>query len=976
MLMPFHHKNEELSSETIAQILEELSELLPSQGPIDVFIHHNTLHGLEHLSFFEALEEGARIFDARAYLDENQYIDFYRQGRISASDLDYVLNDANVDPENLVLIKSILVNTPEAKTFQQIKWLLRESDLHLPVSSEVVSHAKTWVSSETFQAETKFLEKINRQAAIGLRNLVEATLKNNIPSEIVKEALWTRCLLAVAAKQLSYHSEFADKDSIVREKVDPFLIRFCEEYLDLGQATISMPNRSVGILKSFYALVEKSDLYLPEWLTPITKDIAYYRGVEPQDLLLEILAKKELTSSEAKELIFSEVLALKGWAGFICSAEKNPEYLHELTQEIKPSLLEYVTLRILLSDLARKSCSSELLLQQQLPNRAALSRIDQLFFLAYHLFTVVLDTKDILSVFANQDYFENLLEQILVYPKIKRQRILHLAYEENLYQRALKTLKSNVNNSIPETDALAQMVFCLDDREESIRRHLEILNPAIKTFGTAGFFGIDAIYESMSGEHAPYCPIVIKPTHIVRQKPKDDASHRLLNLQKRQFVNLYFNNYLTRFSGSILHGWLMTIIGIFSLFPMLFSILFPRLRKPFSKFFDLDGSLTTELSDLEIEISSLEEADDQTLGYTEGEMAERVANVLKTIGLIKGFSRLVVFYGHGSSSRNNPLRSAYDCGACGGRPGRMNARVIAMMFNKPIVRRILRDRFGIIIPEDTLCIGAYHNTCNDQIQYYDLDLLPDSHQELFSDIKNLMVQACQNNSLERCRRFAQISVRTPLAAFKEVNSRSQTLSEPRPEYGHAGNALCFVGKREETKNLFFDRRSFLVSYDSTQDAEAQILAGIMRAIVPVCGGINLEYFFSALDNEVYGAGSKLPHNIVSMLGLMNGTCSDLRTGLPQQMIEIHEPVRLLMVVSCQLEQLQKAIQSDPTVRRMVGGHWVRLVCWDKLSNTFLEYDVNGNFREKPVDLITLPISNNYLEKIITRTDNLDFLRIR
>ena len=117
----------------------------------------------------------------------------------------------------------------------------------------------------------------------------------------------------------------------------------------------------------------------------------------------------------------------------------------------------------------------------------------------------------------------------------------------------------------------------------------------------------------------------------------------------------------------------------------------------------------------------------------------------------------------------------------------------------------------------------------------------------------------------------------------------------RPEWGHATNAICIVGRRERTRGLFLDRRAFLTSYDPTQDdAESTILTRILQAVFPVCAGINLEYYFSYVDNTGWGSGTKLPHNVASLLGVMDGAASDLRTGLPWQMVEIHEPVRLAL----------------------------------------------------------------------------------
>ena len=140
-----------------------------------------------------------------------------------------------------------------------------------------------------------------------------------------------------------------------------------------------------------------------------------------------------------------------------------------------------------------------------------------------------------------------------------------------------------------------------------------------------------------------------------------------------------------------------------------------------------------------------------------------------------------------------------------------------------------------------------------------------------------------------------------------------------------------IGRRSLTRGLFLDRRAFLASYDANQDFDDQSLAQVLAAVVPVCAGISLEYYFSFVDNYRYGCGTKLPHNVTGLVGVMDGHASDLRTGLPWQMVEIHEPVRVLFVVETTPERLTKVIAASAALEELVKNRWVRFAAIDPAS---------------------------------------------
>src|SRR5262252_442310 len=81
------------SPHSLAHTIDELAHLLPAQGPISIFIHHNTLHAFEHLRFEEAVERAAERFRCEPFLTEARYRDKLASGRILAGDVSALIEE-------------------------------------------------------------------------------------------------------------------------------------------------------------------------------------------------------------------------------------------------------------------------------------------------------------------------------------------------------------------------------------------------------------------------------------------------------------------------------------------------------------------------------------------------------------------------------------------------------------------------------------------------------------------------------------------------------------------------------------------------------------------------------------------------------------------------------------------------------------------------------------------------------------------
>jgi hypothetical protein len=964
------HQGQTFPSEqrqSVRDAVVEASRPIAQSWPMKTFAYRNPLRGLEHLPFDRAVREARHLLGGRGYLPNDDYRQMVREGRITDDGVRQALQRAV--PE--AATQSITVGARDIAASDVLR-------LHLLFGFHALDPTRLDWQLGSGGATRRFRSDLPADSAIQhdgdaayLTQLWNSTLHALNQGETSHdthtaetEATNGTIVDLPAGRTLSDWLDALAGTSSVRQ-INDQMIKWTAAFLDEGMAGWAMPGREQGFYRAWRTLAAR-DLSLRFHGIRHAARIIRALPEAPEDAIVCSLQRLGIPEPRWSEYLSRALAQLPGWSGFVRWLGENPDYPAQSKHPIDP--VQYLAVRLFYEvEFVRTHCRSEWnikgtrqALQAYWTDRRDEYRkifdydpaVDRhtlivcrdgwrLFHLAQFL---VLTPHDVETLSPGD--IRSLLGWLDALPEDEHGPVWLDALETS-YRDPLIDQLATCRGAAPETDSRphAQLVFCIDARSESFRRHIEAQGP-YETFGYAGFFGVPIRYQAFDdAEHAALCPVILKPAFAVNEVPRAGNEEALqIYMAGSRWNRLGHRLFHDLKRSPICAFMLVDVLGLFFAVRLIgktfFRVPYESCKRWALKWFT--RSVATRIPIDHVHDDAGEAEHGLPHGFTLAEQATFVEKGLRAIGLTDNFGRLVVLCGHGSTSDNNPYFAAYNCGACGGGHGDANARVFAAMGNQPQVRHTLAEN-GLIIPEDTWFLAGKHNTVTDQVTLYDVTDVPDSHAD---DVRRLACDleiAGGPQALERCRRIPYAPTNLPPERARDhMASRSVDWANTRPEWGLSGNAAFILARRARTRDLDLGGRVFLHSYDPEADPQGTILEALMTAPLVVAQWISMEYYFSAVDPHTYGSESKVTHNVVSGVGVMHGSHGDLQSGLPLQSVNdgtvhYHEPVRLLAIIEAPTSRIDQAVGKHTLLQHLLQNQWIHLVAMDPSTCAFHRY---------------------------------------
>ena len=545
----------------LRSLVKLASETISHFWPMQTFIHHNPLHGLEHLPFEEAVEQGKKFLGGNGYLPNREYRTYYHQGRISDAAIHAAIQP-RIQNESLV-IGNHKISHPDALQTMLINGTgAIEPDVASAVLERSLGENDVTELREKLQALSRSKE---RQFVLNLHVDRE---RDELGSEYTL-AHWCDTTLGTD----------------IQERINQELIKWCGGFLDEGHAPWSMPIREQTFYGGWKKLVmddRSGSLFgIQDWKSKI-QDLPD----RPEDAIGESLGAMAIPQDLWIGYFTLHLAQLPGWTGFIKWRSEQSD--HEWQQAFPIDLVKYVAIRLFYEkELVAQACQATLGIpgtyasiqsfMRNHPNGYGLYKewrtrglaedvvadLDLSLFIREPLPIDKLDRegdavhhtwqtirlrqerdREILILLHLTRYFdcsvrdiidspseslEILLDWVERFPESQHGPFWLKALEHSYlndfarhFSRNLQKLRQSDEGEKPQPASRpsTQAIFCIDVRSEAFRRQLEEVG-GNETFGFAGFFGVPLCFGQFGSEHeTDQCPVLLKPKHVVKEVPR------------------------------------------------------------------------------------------------------------------------------------------------------------------------------------------------------------------------------------------------------------------------------------------------------------------------------------------------------------------------------------------------------------------------------------------------------------------------
>ena len=529
--------------------------------PMKTFIHHNPLHGLEHFHFEKAITEAERFLGGRGFLPNEDYRNFFKQGRITEEALEGVLKDVSKD-------STVEIGDKKISNLEFLK------DLFLKGSGKVAADVASAVLQSSYnQSEIKDL--IEKVKSLSKNKEQKESLQDFANYE--QEELATQYTLG----------EWCDKSlgTSIQHQINSEVIKWVGGFLDEGHAPWGMPLRERDFYESWKELAQNDAsgalMGIPGWKIKI-KNLPD----RPEDAILESMSQLSIPKDLWVDYFTLHFSQLAGWTGFLKWRSEQVDYEWQNAYPI--DLIKYMAVRIFYErELVDSACRSKLdisgtytsirsylseysvgyglykdyqtrglpdeimndldlsLLTHEPLRMANLNRCNSGLILKWEQVRkqqdvdvqvlIILHLAHSLGVSIQElsksgpVSLSTLLDWVEEFPESKHGPFWLKALESSFIKEFVKKFTPNIEKlskvdiseaKPPESRPLSQSIFCIDVRSESFRRHLEEVG-GNETFGFAGFFGVPICYQEFSSERqTDQCPVLLKPIHVVKEIPR------------------------------------------------------------------------------------------------------------------------------------------------------------------------------------------------------------------------------------------------------------------------------------------------------------------------------------------------------------------------------------------------------------------------------------------------------------------------